>query len=139
MEKQNQEESLKRIREAAADTAFHRSQLEQLHVTPAQALSHSSKCCISATSHPAINPRTIKRLCNVDRAANAASQQVHKKRAEQIQAQAIRDEAINFVDDRIDVHHCGALNVICQFCHSKIFIGERSSGGKFTTKFLGSH
>lgn len=45
----------------------------------------------------------------------------------------IRDEAIHFIEDRVDNHDCGILNIICQFCGSINFSDERPSDGKFTS------
>lgn len=48
------------------------------------------------------------------------------------QSQAIREEAIAFDEEAIVSHHCGPLNIICQYCASKNFIGERPPDKKFT-------
>lgn len=51
--------------------------------------------------------------------------------AQERRSQAIRAEAINFVEDRVDQHNCGPLNIICNFCNAKHFIAERPSDKKF--------
>lgn len=48
------------------------------------------------------------------------------------QSQAIREEAIAFDEEAIVSHHCGPLNIICQYCGSKNFIAERPPDKKFT-------
>ncbi|GBM51078.1 hypothetical protein AVEN_254624-1 [Araneus ventricosus] len=47
-------------------------------------------------------------------------------------SQRIHDKAINFVEAQVEMHNCGPMSIICQFCKSKNFAAERPSDGKFT-------
>ncbi|GBN12293.1 hypothetical protein AVEN_199463-1 [Araneus ventricosus] len=47
--------------------------------------------------------------------------------------QRIRDGAIHFIEAQVEIHNCGTVNIICQFCKSKNFAAELPSDGKFTS------
>lgn len=43
----------------------------------------------------------------------------------------VRKETVSYVEERVDQHSCGPLNVRCRFCNSKNFLAERSPDGLF--------
>lgn len=71
------------------------------------------------------------------------TQQERQERVSQAERQREIDKLIAMLDfqyqvtnlneNDVDLHSCGPLNVICEFCHSRNFIGERPSDGLFTS------
>lgn len=45
----------------------------------------------------------------------------------------IQSQITQLNENEVTPHSCGPLNIICKFCRSKNFIGERPSDGLFTT------
>jgi hypothetical protein len=85
------------------------------------------------TAHATSQQRYIEQMSaqqlEAHRKANIAFLRLAKER----QNQAIQNEAINFVEARVDEHDCGEFVHICQFCDAKHFKDERPPDGKFTS------
>lgn len=65
-------------------------------------------------------------------ARRRADAEAHRQRVIE-QHQQIGNGSVVYNGEIILIHDCGNLNIICQFCGSKNFIGERPSDGKFTS------
>ena len=81
-----------------------------------------------ASSHKIHRENQIQEQVAARRAADAAAHRLSEQRLNE----ALRNEAINFTA-QLEAHNCGPFNIICQFCKSRNFIGERPSDCKFTS------
>ncbi|GBL94272.1 hypothetical protein AVEN_16796-1 [Araneus ventricosus] len=87
----------------------------------------------SRTEFPKSCPPLVReRETQEERQNLLAVSEEYRKRIHQQQSQGIINQSLYFCESQVETQYCGPMNVICEVCKSKNFLGERPSDNKFT-------